>query len=157
LTQEPCQIVRYSLDWWKAFIEIGSSVIGLGTGILAYRVYRANSRIEHAKWLVNLYEKFFERDLYKGMRDLLDCEEGDGEAAGKISKVVSEEPAEFTDYLNFFEMVAALADTRQISVEEILILFKYYLKCIKDREQVMEYLAKEKKVTKGSGNSWMRR
>jgi hypothetical protein len=26
-----------------------------------------------------------------------------------------------------------------------LTLFEYYLKCIRDREQVMEYLAKEKK------------
>ncbi len=149
MTPEPCQTVRYSLDWWKTIVgivvEIGSSVIGLGTAIWAFWVYRANSRIEHAKWLVNLHEKFFERDLYKGIRELLDCAEGDDEAAGKIGKLVSEEPAGFTDYLNFFEMVAALAETGQISDKEVLTLFEYYLKCIRDREQVMEYLAKEKK------------
>jgi hypothetical protein len=53
----------------------------------------------------------------------LDCEASD--SAGVV-KLVSEEPFEFTDYLNFFEFVAVLWKSGQLKPDEIEDLFRYY-------------------------------
>ncbi len=46
---------------------------------------------------------------------------------------------DFTDYLNFFEMVTFLADTGQLSKKDLLRLFRYYLLCLKRHRVVMNY------------------
>ena len=58
--------------------------------------------MQRAKWLTSLYEKFYERPDLKGVREALDCEGGESPS---VDKLVIEEPAEFTDYLNFFDSV----------------------------------------------------
>jgi hypothetical protein len=51
-----------------------------------------------------LYENFYERNDLKEVREVLDCDTGD---SPEINKLVDEESQRFTDYLNFFEFVAA--------------------------------------------------
>ena len=67
-----------------------------------------------------MYEKFYEKSDLKAVREIVDCEGGDSPG---ISRLVSEEPPELTDYLNFFEFVAVLKKSHQLSANEIESLF----------------------------------
>jgi hypothetical protein len=102
-------------DHWlgmsREFAQIASycaATFAAGWGLWTYR---SNSQRERAKWAVQLYEKFYEGDHYKAIRDKLDC----ASDAPEVAELVTQEAAAFTDYLNFFEMVTFLADTRQLS------------------------------------------
>jgi hypothetical protein len=82
-----------------------------------------------------LYEKFYERAELKQVRDVLD-----GDDVRAISKMVADEGTEFTDYLNFFEFVAILSQSKQIGKHEVLDMFNYYLRNLGSRQEVMNYI-----------------
>jgi hypothetical protein len=71
-------------------------------------------------------------------------EQLDSGDAQKISKVVREESACFTDYLNFFEFLGYLEKSRQVSRDDILGLFQYYLHNLKANPDVMRYIEDSK-------------
>ena len=54
---------------------------------------------------------------------------------------MTDEPSEFTDYLNFFEFVAVLEKSGQLKSNEIEDLFHYYLDCLEKSPKIREYLA----------------
>jgi hypothetical protein len=58
-----------------------------------------------------------------------------------VRVLVKEELSTFTDYLNFFELVAFLADTKQLGEKDVMSLFNYYLKCLKRHTAVRDYLS----------------
>lgn len=97
-------------DWGalsQIIYNIAASVAALGTvaaAICALVVYRRNSRLERVRWASRLYEKFYESDQLKKVRDDLDCAANSEEVDG----IVLKQEAAFTDYLNFFEYVAFL-------------------------------------------------
>jgi hypothetical protein len=70
----------------------------------------------------------------------LDCE---GSASADITRLVSEEPSKFSDYLNFFEFVAVLQNSRQLKKAEIEDLFGYYLDCLENCPAVRNYIARK--------------
>jgi len=117
-----------------------AAMIVAGTALWGIYVYFTNSRLRRAEWLASLYEKFYERPELKVVREVLDCEGGQSAA---IDKLVSEETAEFSDYLNFFEFVAVLRKSGQLTQEEIEDLFHYYLDCIENCRAVRAYIAKK--------------
>jgi len=82
----------------------------------AVYVYRRNSALERTKWQAQLYEKFFERSDLKEIRELMDS---DDEISLEITRLIRDEPSEFTDYLNFFEFVAFLEKSKQLKINEI--------------------------------------
>lgn len=125
-----------TFQFWKSLAEIASFGVGMLAAIGALLTYRSNSQRERAKWAVQLYEKFYEGDRYKEMRDRLDCTSD----AADVQKLVSQEPSIFTDYLNFFELVTFLAETKQLSKDDVLRLFQYYLHCLKRHKVVMKYI-----------------
>lgn len=125
-----------SLDDLKTIAEIASYCVGIIVAIIAIVTYRSNSRRERSKWAIQLYEKFYESDHYGKMRDKIDCA-ADDPAVRDIVK--SEDPA-FTDYLNFFETVAFLVTRKQLSEDDVLSLFHYYLRCLKRHRVVTNYL-----------------
>ncbi len=126
-------------EWIKAL----AALIGASAGVAAILVYYSNSRLQRAKWLAQLYEKFYERIDLKEVRTLLDCESDDEVAA--VSAIVREEEAKFTDYLNFFEFVAVLSDLGQLGDREIEQLFGYYLDCFQKVSDVRNYIADKAK------------
>jgi hypothetical protein len=75
--------------------------------------YSRNWRLERARWLASLYEKFYEKENLKKIRQTLDREGN----LQKLKDSVSDEPAEFTDYLNFFEFVAILANSKTVEAK----------------------------------------
>jgi gamma-glutamylcyclotransferase (GGCT)/AIG2-like uncharacterized protein YtfP len=88
--------------------------------------------------LGSLYEKFYQKDDFKPVREILDC---DADDSPEIRRLISEEPPEFTDYLNFFEFVAVLGKSRQLKPDEIEDLFRYYLDCLEKNRKVRDYIA----------------
>ncbi len=82
-----------------------------------------------------LYEKFYERPELKAARDVLD-----GDDKQRISEMVENESREFTDYLNFFEFLAYLSESKQITEKEMLALFDYYLRNLRQNPQVLKYI-----------------
>jgi hypothetical protein len=133
-------------DWdsAKAIVAMLAQAIGAVGGVVAafwaVCVYKSNSRVRRAEWLASLYEKFYERSELKKVREILDCKGGKSDA---IDAFVSEEPPEFSDYLNFFEFVAVLHKSRQLTREEIEDLFHYYLDCLAKCSAVRAYIARE--------------
>jgi hypothetical protein len=117
-----------------------AALIGAGAAVVAILVYRSNSRLQRAKWLADLYEKFYERSDLKRVREVLDCEAGDSPS---VSALVRDEPAEFSDYLNFFEFVAVLGKSGQLRKQEIEDLFRYYLDCLENCRAVRNYIAEK--------------
>lgn len=122
---------------------LAGSIAALGTqvaAIIAVCVYRKNSRLEQSRWASSFYEKFYESDRYKIIRDALDCDD-----ANKIGTLVEKEEAEFTDYLNFFEHVAIFAKSKQLNRDDVEASFAYYLNCLSNLDAVRNYIEDEKK------------
>jgi hypothetical protein len=128
----------FFLDVLKTF----AAFLALVTAFVAYRVYRFNSRLERAKWLNTLYERFYEKDELKKVRDILDCDSGESPA---VDELVRSESKEFTDYLNFFEFVAVLSKSKQLAEGGVEDLFGYYLDCLAKSRQVRAYIADKAK------------
>jgi hypothetical protein len=123
-----------------------AGILGVWVGVATYR---ANSARERARWLTSLYEKFYEREDLKRVRDALDCDP-DSEP---VKELVASEPAEFTDYLNFFEFVFYLVDRGQMSREDVDGLFDYYLRCLRRHATVRAYLRRfDKSFERLAGN-----
>jgi hypothetical protein len=117
-----------------------ATIVGAVAALWAIYVYLTNSRLRRAEWLASLYEKFYERPDLKEIREILDCE---GNDSADITKLVRDEPSKFSDYLNFFEFVAVLQNSRQLKKAEIEDLFGYYLGCLENCPPVRNYIARK--------------
>jgi hypothetical protein len=115
-----------------------AAILGAVAALWAIYVYFTNSRLRRAEWLASLYEKFYERPDLKEVREILDC---DGSDSPEVDRMVSEEPAKFSDYLNFFEFVAVLQKSRQLKEGEIEDLFGYYLDCLENGPKLRQYIS----------------
>jgi len=129
------------LDQWGKIVQLLSYVVGAFAGIWAFFIYKRNSRLERARWVENLYSRFFEKDELKKIRDTLDCPGDDS----KVVALVASEGSRWTDYLNFFELVAYLQKSGQLEAKDVKALFQYYLGCLKRHNVVMDYVRNESK------------
>jgi hypothetical protein len=126
-----------SLAMWKDLAQTFSYIFGAIAGFSAFLIYRKNARLERARWASNLYAKFYEAEsTLKKIRDQLDCPTPND----SVNSLVKSEPAECTDYLNFFELMAYLRKSKQLKSEDIEALFGYYLDCISKHRTVVEYI-----------------
>jgi hypothetical protein len=123
----------------KPFIEMIYQVVAIIAALGALWVYRRNSRLERTRWASSLYEKFYENERYKKIREALDVPTN----SDSVNGLVIEEKAEFTDYLNFFELVAYLKKSKQLRDEDVEALFDYYLKCLNRHDRVRTYIDNE--------------
>jgi len=139
ITDCGCVPTNDTISNLKSIVEIATLIIAVVGAFIASVTYRNNSKRERAKWAVQLFEKFYESDSYKEMRDKLDCTPN----AATVQGLVDEESSEFTDYLNFFEMVTFLAKSNQLTKSDVHGLFQYYLNCLKRHRAVMVYLHNE--------------
>ena len=120
----------------RPILEVLAIVATPIAAFLALHTYRRHARLEKAKWMKELYEKFYERAELKSVRDSLD---GDDEQ--KISEMVNAEATQFTDYLNFFEFLAYLSESNQIGKNEIVGMFDYYLRNLRQHPTVLNYIS----------------
>ena len=128
---------------WGTYLAGAGTVVlaiaALFTGVRAVEEYSSRTRTERAKWVFGLYEKLYEHNEFKTIRqkidfedvgeilDLIDREMTDGKHAGSFSLDERRELDKFTDYLNFFEMIAWLWKGKLLSKKDILAMFNYYL------------------------------
>lgn len=115
----------------------------IGTLVAAFWAvwtYQKSVKLARAKWMKELYEKFYEQQQLKPVREQLDG--GDEQT---VTKLVRDEDQSFTDYLNFFEFLAYLEESGQVSRADMLGLFGYYLENLKSSRAVREYVNKPAK------------
>jgi len=122
-------------------VQMGSYIAGVFAAFWAVMVYQSNSRRERARWAESFYSRFFEREDLKHVRDLLDCNSGDPQ----VSELVTTETSSWTDYLNFFEFMAYLQTSKQLSGRDVQALFGYYLECLKRHREVVAYIRNKEK------------
>ncbi|MHB8181788.1 MAG: hypothetical protein ACYC45_02420 [Acidithiobacillus ferriphilus] len=120
------------------------------TGLLGFIVgvwtYRASLSLQRAKWLSELYDKFYHQDRYHEMRKTLDYMQPDeikhlSEALNSHSENALEE--EFVDYLNFFHFIAILVESNQITHKEVNLMFSYYISMLRKHDFIINYMKKE--------------
>jgi hypothetical protein len=61
-------------ELWRAIPQTAYYVVAIIAALWALVVYRRNRRLEQAKWLLTFYDKFYESDKYKAVRELLDSQ-----------------------------------------------------------------------------------
>ena len=101
--------------------------------------YWSNSRREKARWLLDLYQRFYQDPMRK-VREALDWAKADF-CNEPLKEENSTQLANLDDYLNFFEFVAYLEKLGQISKEDIRHLFQYFLEDL-GKEPVSSYISR---------------
>jgi hypothetical protein len=125
-----------SLQDWKTVVEMAYQIVAILAALAALYLYRRNSRLERSRWATTLFEKFYENGRYKEVRSLLD----NPAESSQIADIVLKDDAKFTDYLNFFEYVAFLKESKQLREQEVEVLFGYFLDCLQRHERVLAYI-----------------
>ena len=105
--------------------------------------YRRSTRTKAAEFLSALHKDFFVEKTYKKTRDILDDESET--AYSKLEAFVRDEPAEFTDFLNFFELVAYMGKCGTLSDADVEALLGYYLQILTDKPELRRYIHNRKK------------
>lgn len=122
-------------DLWKTIPQIAYYMVAIIAAIAALVVYKRNHRLEQSRWLSSFYDKFYETEKYKRVRELLDSQNTE-----EINELVENEDPAFTDYLNFFEHVAIFAGSKQLRTDDVEASFCYYLDCLKQHQKVHDYI-----------------
>jgi len=122
-------------ELWKLIPQTAYYIVAIIAAIGALIVYRRNHLLEQSRWLSTFYDKFFETEKYKRIRELLDSQKSDD-----IRDMVENEDPDFTDYLNFFEHVTIFAGSKQLRTHDVEASFCYYLDCLKVHEEVRDYI-----------------
>jgi hypothetical protein len=121
--------------FWNA--ERISSLMAAAGVLLAVRIYRRKSALERATWLSHLYSEFYEAPDLKRIRKVPDDNPSD---APEVEELVRTEDSDLTDYLNFFEFMAYLEGSRQLSEKDVEALFDYYLRLLSKHKNVRRYV-----------------
>lgn len=108
--------------------------------------YYKNSHYEKSKWLNQLYEKFFETSVYSDIRELLDYNSSPNEKYARLKDIIerksdseSKLQEQLVVYLNFFEYIATLWKTGQISERDVHMMFGYYIKNLEKHGWLMDF------------------
>jgi hypothetical protein len=117
-------------------------LVGIIAPIAALVTYRRNVRTKRAEWLSALHAKFFESTNYKNMRHVIDYQPSEFETLRDcIAKGGSDQLVEsFVDYLNFFEFIASLRKLGQLSIDEVGMMFEYYLTNLASHQFIAEFI-----------------
>jgi hypothetical protein len=120
-----------------------TGLIGLGALLYTVESYRRNSLTKRAEFLIGLHKTFFIDGAFRIMKTLLDSDE----AADKtiLARKVMQESMDFTDFLNFFELIAYFAESGALDREDADALLGYYLDLLTRNEVVYPYIRKQEK------------
>lgn len=118
-------------------IPIVISVIAL---ILSLWTYFQNGRVNRARFLLDLHRDFFVGSAYMEMRKCLDTP-ADSEC---VRKAVDDQEEEFTNFLNFFELVAYYQRHKLLTRRDVDALLGYYLDRLDRHLTVVKYVRDER-------------
>jgi hypothetical protein len=119
----------------KTVAELVAAAGSLAAGFWAVWTYHSQLKVERAKWFKELYEKFYQDDQLRRIRDRLDTDD-----SAVIARLVRDEPPEFTDYLNFFEFLGYFKERGQITWREVDGFFDYYLRILANNDHLRNYI-----------------
>jgi len=133
--------VARAFHWLWGNTQQVFQLVAAASAVIGALAYWRNSRLERARWLSNLYSKFYEALDLKMIRETLDRSAPN---SPEVRKLVEDQDARFTDYLNFFEFVAYLRACGQLSRKDVAALFDYYLRVLNKHEDVRKYVLDDK-------------
>lgn len=125
---------------WTIFKDSATLVIALSIGAVGLFTFWKNARTRKAEFILDLHTAFFvdENKKYRDIRLKLDSE--DIKADEERARLVAEEPEEFTDFLNFFELVSYLHQQRHLSLRDVEALLGYYLRLLAHNREIRTYI-----------------
>lgn len=118
-------------------------LVGIVAPVIALITYRRNVRTKRAEWLSALHAKFFESTNYKSIRHIIDYEPAEFVTLREcIAQGGSDQLVEsFVDYLNFFEFIASLWKLKQLSLDEVAMMFEHYLNNLASHQFIVDFVA----------------
>ena len=76
------------------------------------------------------------------MRSVLD--DDSKPAQEQLAIYIQKQPPEFTDFLNFFELVAYMGSQKTLSESDVEALLGYYLQLLTDKSNLRDYIRDRK-------------
>jgi hypothetical protein len=137
------------MQWVELITKLATIVATLVAAvgvIVAVHSYRTSVRLKRAEWLQKLYQQFYESDRYKEISCILDYrpEKEISDLHARLVDLTRDDLADkLWEYLNFFEFVAGLLKLKQITEEDLNLLFQYPLQNIAADEKIMATLHSE--------------
>jgi hypothetical protein len=132
--------IEHLADWGTYLTGVGTIALALAAlyaGLQAVREYGSRTKSEHMRSLSAFFREFYENTRFRRIRQKIDFGEF-SEIKALLEKDNAENPDfdqvekelfdDFTDYLNFFEMVAYWIKCGQIAEDEAKAMFDYYLR-----------------------------
>jgi hypothetical protein len=130
---------------WEAWLRAGSNLKDVGSLVIAaiggwygLRTYRTNAATRRAEFLVDLHRKFFIEDKYRPIRQVLDSEAE--QDILELAHFIGEQPEDFIEFLNFFELVAYLWKCKNLAFKDVEALLGYYLRLLIRHKYLREYI-----------------
>lgn len=111
-------------DIFTIVAGVASVVLALSV-VAAFMQYTRGLKVQRAQWLVDLFEKFYEKDAYREVRRYVDWTE-----QSSVRAAMSEDPdfeQKCTDYFNFFELIAYLEQIGELKREDVDAMFRYWI------------------------------
>ena len=131
-----------NMNVWTIFKDSATIIVALVSAIVALSVYWKNAITRRVEFLYDLHTSFFVNETYKAVRKVLD--DSSEKAAARRAAFVRDEPEQFTDFLNFFELVAYLEQRRNLSLKDVEALLGYYLTLFEQHSDVRSYVRNPK-------------
>lgn len=125
-------------DVIQTCVAFGALFVAAGSARVAIRTLKFNARTKSAEFLLTLHKAFFVEDQYKIVREKLDSDSPEDLAAQR--EYVTTEPAAFTDFLNFFELITFLSFTKTLKKKQVEALLGYYLDILWSKQHLREYI-----------------
>ncbi|TAF46587.1 MAG: hypothetical protein EAZ51_01215 [Sphingobacteriales bacterium] len=127
-----------------AILETLVKLITIAGIVIAVFTYLKNTKLSQAKWLSELFEKFYEKETYKEVRLLIDYKTAQYQNLINSIKADTEPELQekLVDYLNFFEFISTLNVEKQLSLRQINLVFGYYINAISQSEEIMDFIKK---------------
>ncbi len=127
--------------WIVSHRDALTLLIGAVAAAFGLYNYIKNVQTKRAEFIYKLHTDFFVSQTYKEVRSILDS---DDESSGEErERYIAEEPEEFTDFLNFFELVAYLQKRGDLSTKDVEALLGYYLSLLSDHKPIRRYIGNQ--------------
>jgi hypothetical protein len=136
-------LANLTLPGTESILRFLPQLVAVVAALLALVTYRRNAKTKRAEWLLTLHAKFFEAPNYKRIRSILDYEQPElATLRERVSSGDYDDLSELlVDYLNFFEFIASLWKLGQLEIEEVALLFEYYLNNLAAHRFIADYIA----------------
>ena len=126
------------IQHWVGLKDTATLIAAVTGASVALVTFRRNAKTKRAEFLTSLHKSFFVEETYKRTREVLDDDSPSGEE--RREAMVAEQPAAFTDFLNFFELIAYFRTLGAYTESDVNALLGYYLRLLKRSRCIYRYI-----------------